>query len=154
MILWGSKETTTIISPRISFYFQSKDHILSVIQILFPIYIFSNIRCIFPILWIFVSKIKLCFQMAMFPIYMDPYFSVVWLWVNRSYFWRWSKFLIVPNANVAKFWCSSIGRTKRSTCRYWISSMLTRTQNRPFFKLWPRHFLGRIFGKKLYHVTY
>ena len=50
MILWGGKETTTIISPRISFYFQSKDHILSVIQILFPIYIFSNIRCIFPML--------------------------------------------------------------------------------------------------------
>ena len=62
--------------------------------------------------------------------------------VNRSYFEgvirSFIKFLIVPNAKVAKLWCSSIGRTKISTCRYWVFSKLTRTQNRPFFKLRPR----------------
>ena len=77
--------------------------------------------------------INMCFQMPMFPIYMESYFSVVWVLGE-------SLFLIVPNAKVAKLWCSSIGRTK-------VIHKLTRTQNRLFFKLWPRHFLGRIFWK-------
>ena len=163
MILWGSKETTTIISPRISFYFQSKDHILSVIQILFPIYIFfqysvylSNVINI-----CFQNKImfpngnfsNVCFQYTLSRIsvwYGFGWIVVIFEGVVRSFI----KFLIVPNVKVAKLWCSSIGRTKISTCRYWVSSKLTRTQNHPFFKLWPRHFLSRIFRKKLYHVTY
>ena len=55
---------------------------------------------------------------------------------------------------VAKFRSSSIGRTKNWNRRYSISNKLTKTENRPFFKLLPRHFFGRIFWKKHYHVTY
>ena len=92
----------------------------------------------------------------MFPIYIEPYFSVVWP-IPYGFGWivvifegvvrSFIKFLIVPNAKVAKLWCSSIGRTKISTCRYWVFSKLTRTQNRPFFNLRPRHFKNRIFQK-------